>query len=289
MIKKWNQFVNESVMPGPGEHGSIKVNISDDEIEMFSNEPALQKLISDQKVALLGNEVWCFDHDENTIKVLKQYIDGYESMTNEEISLKNLGLSALMALAVSCTSPSIENSNGQELSETEVNNYVGNAVVKNIHLSGGKHQYFTVVSIDSAGNKICLHTRDLTFNVGDTIHIDMPKEIAYPKNSSEAEDRYYTESHSENIEQHNEAFEKGQHFAMSIMEEINNLQGDKDSILSGIVNGFNDTMQDLNIDLEMSHLMEGWREPKESYRDKMKRKVAKAKEDIEKGKRRYKP
>lgn len=86
MVKKWNQFINESVMPGPGENDSVVVNISDEDIEMFSSEPALQKLISDQKVALLGNEVWYFGHDENTIKVLKQYIDNFT--TNESYKEK---------------------------------------------------------------------------------------------------------------------------------------------------------------------------------------------------------
>lgn len=87
MIKRWNSFINESKsVPGPGEQGSVRINIGDDEIEFFSSEPALQNLIANQKASLLGNEVWVFDHDEETMNILRSYLNNFE-ITNESTEL----------------------------------------------------------------------------------------------------------------------------------------------------------------------------------------------------------
>jgi hypothetical protein len=75
MIKKWNQFINESrhETPGPGTHGSVAIGIDNEEVEFFSSEPALQRLISDNKVALFDNELWYMSDDMETINALKEY------------------------------------------------------------------------------------------------------------------------------------------------------------------------------------------------------------------------
>ena len=76
MIKKWNQF-NESKAEKPGENvpGSVKINLSDEDVNAFTDNPSLQKLISDDKVALLGNEVWYWEDDMATKGVMDQYLE----------------------------------------------------------------------------------------------------------------------------------------------------------------------------------------------------------------------
>ena len=76
MIKRYNQFIKESKqVPGPGTHGSVAINLSDEEVDMFASEPSLEKLISDNKVALLAPELWYMEDDMETINVLKNYFD----------------------------------------------------------------------------------------------------------------------------------------------------------------------------------------------------------------------
>ena len=87
MIKKWNQF-NESKAekPGPNVPGSVKITISDEEVNSFSDEPALSKLIYDDKVSLLGNEVWYLENDEQTKAILDQYLEVAGKNELEEIT-----------------------------------------------------------------------------------------------------------------------------------------------------------------------------------------------------------
>lgn len=75
MIKKWNQF-NESKAEKPGENvpGSAKISLSDEDVNAFTDNPSLQKLISDDKVALIGNEVWYWEDDMATKGVMDQYL-----------------------------------------------------------------------------------------------------------------------------------------------------------------------------------------------------------------------
>jgi len=89
MIKRYNQFVNESKqVPGPGTEGSVRINISDEESDMFATEPSLEKLISDNKVALLAPELWYMEDDTETIGILKNYFD---IETDEEDYDENTG------------------------------------------------------------------------------------------------------------------------------------------------------------------------------------------------------
>ena len=87
MIKKWNQF-NESKAEKPGSNvpGSVKITISDEEVNSFSDEPALSKLIYDDKVSLLGNEVWYLENDQQTKAILDQYLEVAGENELEEIT-----------------------------------------------------------------------------------------------------------------------------------------------------------------------------------------------------------
>jgi hypothetical protein len=75
MIKKYNQFIKESSQPGPQSNGSKRVSITDSEMNLFSDEPSLQKLLSDGKVSLLDKEVWYDESDEETRNILDQYLE----------------------------------------------------------------------------------------------------------------------------------------------------------------------------------------------------------------------
>lgn len=83
MIRKWNEFIKESIeaeglIPGPNEEGSIRLRLDDEEEEMFSSEPALENLISNGKVSLFDNELWYFPSDNQTMSVLKEYFPDVE-------------------------------------------------------------------------------------------------------------------------------------------------------------------------------------------------------------------
>ena len=85
MIKKYNQFVNENnQVPGPNTPGSLKLDINETEVELFSNEPELGELIADQKVSLLPPHLWYMGNDSDTINVLKNYFD-LEEEFNESV------------------------------------------------------------------------------------------------------------------------------------------------------------------------------------------------------------
>jgi hypothetical protein len=85
MIKKYNQFVNENnQVPGPNTPGSLKLDINETEVELFSNEAELGELIADQKVSLLTPHLWYMGNDSDTINVLKNYFD-LEEEFNESV------------------------------------------------------------------------------------------------------------------------------------------------------------------------------------------------------------
>ena len=87
MIKKWSQF-NESKAEKPGESipGSAKINLSDEDVNSFTDNQSLQKLISDDKVALLGNEAWYWEDDMETKGILDQYFEIPGTVEEEPIS-----------------------------------------------------------------------------------------------------------------------------------------------------------------------------------------------------------
>ena len=76
-IKGYKTFKKENKDEKPGEsvEGSKKIDISEEEVDLFSSEPSLQKLISDSKVSLIGKEVWYKESDNETKKVLDQYLE----------------------------------------------------------------------------------------------------------------------------------------------------------------------------------------------------------------------
>ncbi len=86
MIKKYIDFINENV-PGPNTQGK-KISLSADDVNLFNDEPVLQKLVADQKVGLFNDEVWYNESDEKTKEILDQYLEVpgkvEESMSNDE-------------------------------------------------------------------------------------------------------------------------------------------------------------------------------------------------------------
>jgi hypothetical protein len=74
-IKRFNQFINEnkSEKPGPHNKNSKKISIKEEEMNLFNDEPSLQKLIIDNKISILNGEVW-YNH-EDTKKILDEYLE----------------------------------------------------------------------------------------------------------------------------------------------------------------------------------------------------------------------
>ena len=67
MIKKFADFINES--------NSKDIKLSKEEVNLFSQEPLLQKLISDKKVRLFDDKVEYDESDTQTKEVLDQYLE----------------------------------------------------------------------------------------------------------------------------------------------------------------------------------------------------------------------
>jgi len=111
---------------------------------------------------------------ENKMKHLKTF----ESFsTNEEISLKGIAAGAMMALMTACSNGHVDGARAE--------GYTGDMLVKRIEMGGGKHNYFIVHGSDEHGKKVEFGTDNLTFNVGDSIHVDFEKGEACPLDDKE--------------------------------------------------------------------------------------------------------
>lgn len=106
-------------------------------------------------------------------------ISNFDEFTNEKFNLKGLALGALSALAVSCGHMTVKDSSGNEL-PTE--HYVNDGVVKKIGLTNGNQQQYVVKVEDFDGNIVTFFSGELTYGVGDSIHMDIDKGISYPLN-----------------------------------------------------------------------------------------------------------
>lgn len=78
MIKKFNEFINESLRPNEGQNGSVSFIIDDDEVNFFQTEGSLRNLITNEKISLVGNTVWYYEDDKQTEKILKSYFPNIE-------------------------------------------------------------------------------------------------------------------------------------------------------------------------------------------------------------------
>lgn len=68
-IYNWKKF-NESK-----EFLKDMIRIKDEEVELFETEPALSKLIADEKVKLVGNKLMYNKDDVETFEVLDLYLE----------------------------------------------------------------------------------------------------------------------------------------------------------------------------------------------------------------------
>ncbi len=85
MIKKYLEFIAENKRPGKDIGGSQKIDITGEELDLFSTEPQLQKLIRDEKVSVLSGEVWYKEGDYKTKEVLDQYLEINNNKMNESV------------------------------------------------------------------------------------------------------------------------------------------------------------------------------------------------------------
>lgn len=68
MIKKWNNFINES-------NHNKSISLSENEMNLFSTEPALEELIASRKVTLKNGQVLYDENDSETRDLLDQYLE----------------------------------------------------------------------------------------------------------------------------------------------------------------------------------------------------------------------
>jgi hypothetical protein len=108
------------------------------------------------------------------MKNIKKFKD---FQVNEEINLKGVAAGAMMALMTACHNGEVDGNPAEE--------YNGDMLVKRIEMGGGKHNYFLVHGLDEEGKNVEFATNNLTFNVGDSIHVDFEKEQAYPLDDKE--------------------------------------------------------------------------------------------------------
>ena len=82
MLKKFAQFVKENIELS---NSSARIYIDSDEVEMFTTEPALQKLVSDRKVSLDNlPELWFESEDKSTIDILKGYFPDHSFLVDND-------------------------------------------------------------------------------------------------------------------------------------------------------------------------------------------------------------
>lgn len=74
MIKRFNEFLKESYRPNEGQDGSVSLTLSDEDLELFQTEGSLRTLITDEKISLVGKELWYHEDDEQTIDTLSNYL-----------------------------------------------------------------------------------------------------------------------------------------------------------------------------------------------------------------------
>lgn len=72
VIKKFEEFKYLGV-PGPNEEGNVQINVNNDDLDLFKIEPDLNQLLRNDKITIVGNDIWYFEDDYETIKKLKDY------------------------------------------------------------------------------------------------------------------------------------------------------------------------------------------------------------------------
>jgi len=74
-LKRFESFekINEDFKPGSNIKGSKKISIKEEDVNLFSSEPILQKLISDDKISIIDNNIYY--NDESIIDILDQYFE----------------------------------------------------------------------------------------------------------------------------------------------------------------------------------------------------------------------
>lgn len=73
MIKRFNDFLKESYRPNEGQDGSVSLTLNDEDLELFQTEGSLRTLITDEKISLVGKELWYHEDDQQTIETLSNY------------------------------------------------------------------------------------------------------------------------------------------------------------------------------------------------------------------------
>lgn len=104
-------------------------------------------------------------------------IKSFGQFVNEEVNFKSLLAGGMMALLTACHNGSVGGHSDKKWS--------GDIKVRKIEMGGSKYNYFMVSGLDKTGNRVEFNTDELTFGVGDSIHVDFSKSVAYPLDDKE--------------------------------------------------------------------------------------------------------
>lgn len=82
-LKKENKLISESTKPGPTVEDSIKIDITKDEMKLFSSEASLMKLMKRNKISLYNNQVWYKKDDKEAVQILDIFFNTEDEIENE--------------------------------------------------------------------------------------------------------------------------------------------------------------------------------------------------------------
>lgn len=63
-------------MPGPGEIGSIRVMLDDDETNLLPDEGVFKELFNGNRLFMDDNALWMWENDEQAIEWVREFIPG---------------------------------------------------------------------------------------------------------------------------------------------------------------------------------------------------------------------
>lgn len=76
-------------LPGPGEIGSVRYYLDDDDKELFLDKNGegreeLMNLLNKKKVQIIDNDLWVYEDDYATMKILDKWLDVIDSEEEDE-------------------------------------------------------------------------------------------------------------------------------------------------------------------------------------------------------------
>ncbi len=111
-----------------------------------------------------------------------KHLNKFNEMNTE---LQNEGIGNKIKAGILGAAMALTSCNQGKVNGASSETYEGDLLVKKIEIGGGKYNFFYVHGSDDNGKDITFSTNQLTFNVGDSIHVDFKSEEAYQLNDKD--------------------------------------------------------------------------------------------------------